>query len=83
MIINSLSGSVVPSLVLFSSIGLMVANCRKNSDNQSKKKEKIILAYIGLFLEGRIRVILAQQLVFFIYFASIIYQMMIFIQLMQ
>lgn len=45
---------VVPFLVLFSSIGLMVTNGRKNSDNQPQKKAKgkIILAYIGLFLGG-------------------------------
>lgn len=45
---------IVPFLVLFSSIGLMLANGKKESEDRPKKrnKGKIILAYIGLFFGG-------------------------------
>lgn len=45
---------IVPFLVLFSSVGLMLTNGRKASENKPKKKTrgKVILAYIGLFLGG-------------------------------
>ncbi|WP_308557659.1 sulfite exporter TauE/SafE family protein [uncultured Lactobacillus sp.] len=45
---------VVPFLVLFSSIGLMLANGKKGNENKPKKRSKfgIIMAYIGLFFGG-------------------------------
>lgn len=45
---------IVPFLVLFSSVGLMLANGKKGSENRPKQrtKGKVILAYIGLFLGG-------------------------------
>lgn len=46
---------LVPFFVLFSSIGLMIANGKKTNDRDKQKgrtKGKVFLAYIGLFLGG-------------------------------